>query len=46
MTDSSFVVPLKKWGNSYVLKVPPQIAKLYDKGVMVKVTIEETKFIS
>lgn len=23
---------LKKWGNSYVLKVPPQIAKLYAKA--------------
>jgi len=40
MTSSSFVVPLKKWGNSYVLKVPPQIAKLYKLGEEVKVTIE------
>jgi len=40
MTNSSFVVPLKMWGNSYVLKVPPQIAKLYELGDEVKVTIE------
>jgi len=40
---SSFVVPLKKWGNSYVLKVPPAIAKLYKLGDEVKVTIEKTE---
>jgi len=39
--SSSFIVPLKKWGNSYVLKVPPQIAKLYKLGEEVKVTIEK-----
>jgi len=32
LTENSFVVPLKKWGNSYVLKVPPQIARLYEKA--------------
>jgi len=40
---SSFVVPLKKWGNSYVLKVPPAIAKLYKLGNDVRVTIEHTE---
>jgi len=40
--NNSFIVPLKKWGNSYVLKVPPQIAKLYELGQEVKVTIEES----
>jgi len=40
MTESSFVVPLKKWGNSYVLKVPPSIAKLYELGKDVEVTIK------
>jgi antitoxin component of MazEF toxin-antitoxin module len=38
---AKFVVPLKKWGNSYVLKVPPQVAKLYEYGEELKVTIEE-----
>jgi len=41
--SNSFVVPLKMWGNSYVLKVPPQIAKLYELGDEVKVTIEKTE---
>ena len=40
MTESSFVVPLKKWGNSYVLKVPPSVAKLYKLDEEYQVTIE------
>lgn len=41
MTASSFVVPLKKWGNSYVLKIPPQVARLYEKACAeVLVTIQ------
>jgi antitoxin component of MazEF toxin-antitoxin module len=39
--SNSFVVPLKKWGNSYVLKVPPTVAKLYKLDQELKVTIEE-----
>lgn len=38
--SSSFVVPIKKWGNSYVIKVPPQVAKLYDLGQELTVTLE------
>ena len=41
--SNSFVVPLKKWGNSYILKVPPAIAKLYELGTEVQVTIEGLK---
>jgi len=37
--SNSFVVPLKMWGNSYVLKVPPQIAKLYKIGDELEVTV-------
>ena len=41
MIKNSFVVPLKMWGNSYVLKVPPQIAKLYELDQELEVTIKE-----
>jgi antitoxin component of MazEF toxin-antitoxin module len=40
MTDSSFSTPLQKYGNSWVLRVPPKVAKLYKLGDEVKVTIE------
>ena len=40
---SNFVVPLKKWGNSYVLKVPPEVAKLYKLGQELQVTLEDVK---
>ena len=39
LQKSEFVVPLKKWGNSTVIKVPPCIAKLHKLGKDVKVTI-------
>lgn len=39
--DTAFVVPLKMWGNSYVLKVPPEVGKLYKLGTELKVTLEE-----
>jgi len=43
LTKSSFIVPLKMWGNSYVLKVPPQIAKLYSLDQELQVTLESVK---
>ena len=39
LQKSEFVVPLKKWGNSTVIKVPPCIAKLHKLGKDVKVII-------
>jgi len=39
-SEQKFVVPLKKWGNSYVLKVPPSIAKIYKLGQEMQVIIK------
>lgn len=41
MTENNFKTPLKMWGNSYVIKVPPKIAKLYKLGEEIKVTLGE-----
>jgi len=43
MSNSSFSTPLQKYGNSWILRVPPQVAKLYKLGDEVKVTIEKTE---
>lgn len=39
-SQQSFIVGLKKYGNSFVLRVPPQIAELYKLDQKVKVTLE------
>lgn len=39
-SQQKFVVELKKYGNSYVLRVPPQIAKLYKLDEKLKVILE------
>jgi len=41
MTASSFSTPLQKYGNSWILRVPPKVAKLYKLGTELEVTIKE-----
>jgi len=41
MPNSSFSTPLQKYGNSWVLRVPPKVAKLYKLDQELEVTIKE-----